>query len=569
VISTLRIRDLAVVADVELELGAGLNVLTGETGAGKSLVLAALALLAGRRASAEAVRQGASEAAVEAVFGTARLPALEAELAARGLACDDHELVVRRSVAASGRSRAQVAGQLAPVSLLAELLGPHIEIASQHDSHALRRPEVHGRLLDAYGGLEAKRRAVAEGYAGLRRVDEERTRMHAAAAERARRRDLLAFQVGEIDEAKLRPGEPEALAAERARLRHVERLREGAVRAAAALGGDPAVSDAPGAADLAAEAARGVEDLAEIDPELGPLAGRLVAAHAELADAAGELESYAAGLEGDPARLTEVEERLERIEGLRRKYGESVEEILAFRADAAAELEADEAAGSRERELAAERERLAAALSRDARALSAGRRRAARRLAEAVEEELRALALPHAGLAVALPAAPVPEGLPCGPAGAEAPELLFRANPGEDPRPLRKVASGGELSRLFLALKNALRRADPGMVLVFDEVDAGVGGGVAERVGHALAELASEHQVLCITHLPQVAARGDVHLHVRKREIGGRAVAEVHQLDPEGRVEEIARMAGGTRITAATRRHARELLEAHPDRPTR
>jgi len=569
VISTLRIRDLAVVADVELELGPGLNVLTGETGAGKSLVLAALALLAGRRASAEAVRQGASEAAVEAVFGTARLPALEAELAARGLACDDHELVVRRSVAASGRSRAQVAGQLAPVSLLAELLGPHIEIASQHDSHALRRPEVHGRLLDAYGGLEARRRAVAEGYADLRRIDEERRRLHAAAAERARRRDLLAFQVGEIDEAKLRPGEAEALAAERARLRHVERLREGAGRAAAALGGDPAVSDAPGAADLAAEAARGVEDLAEIDPELGPLAGRLVAAHAELADAAAELESYAAGVEGDPARLAEVEERLERIEGLRRKYGESVEEILAFRAGAAAELEADEAAGSRERELAAERERRAAALVRDARALSAGRRRAARRLADAVETELRALALPHAGLAVDLPPAPASEGLPCGPAGAEAPELLFRANPGEDPRPLRKVASGGELSRLFLALKNALRRADRGMVLVFDEVDAGVGGGVAERVGHALAELASEHQVLCITHLPQVAARGDVHLQVRKREAGGRAVAEVRQLDPEGRVEEIARMAGGTRITAATRRHARELLEGRSARPTR
>jgi len=563
-ISTLRIRNLAVVADAELELGPGLNVVTGETGAGKSLVLGALALLAGRRARADVVRQGAEEAAVEAAFCTGRLPALEAELAARGLACDDHELVVRRSVAASGRSRAQVAGQLAPVSLLAELLGGRIEIASQHDSHALRRPEVHGRLLDAYGGLEEPRRAVAEGYAALRRVDEERARLHAAAAERARRRDYLAFQVREIDEAKLRPGEPEALEAERARLRHVERLREGAGRAAAALGGDPAVSDAPGAADLAAEAARRVEELAGIDPELGPLAERLVAAHAELADAAGELERYAAGVEGDPGRLEQVEERLERIEGLRRKYGESAEEILAFRDRAAAELEADEAAGARETELEAERERLAAALAGDARALSAGRRRAARRLARAVEAELRELALPHAGLAVDLPPAPAPEGLPCGPTGAEAPELLFRANPGEEPRPLRKVASGGELSRLFLALKNALRRADAGMVLVFDEVDAGVGGGVAERVGEALAELAAEHQVLCITHLPQIAARGDVHLRVRKREREGRAVAEVERLEREARVEEIARMAGGSRVTAATRRHAQELLDGPP-----
>ena len=567
-IESLRIRDLAVVAEADLELGPGLNVLTGETGAGKSLVLGALELLAGARASADRVRQGADEAVVEALFRTEGLAELEAELGRRGLASDDHELVVRRTLAAGGRSRAWLGGQLVPIALLGELLGERIEVSSQHESQALRRPEVQGRLLDAYGDLLELREEVAAGYAALRAADEEIARLRARSEERARRQDFLAFQVREIDEAKLRPGELEELEAERGRLLHAGRLGGDAAAAAGLLAGDPAASDAPGAADLVADAARRVAELAEIDTGLTPLAERLAAAQAEIADAGAELERYAGGIEADPARLAELEERLDRLERLKRKYGARAEEILAFRDRAAAELEETASADERLSALEAERARCAERLTRAAGRLGAGRRKAAGALAQELERALRDLALPHAGVEVDLAPVAPGDGAPCGPAGAEAPQILFRANPGEPARPLRRVASGGELSRLFLALKNVLRRAGGGLVLVFDEVDAGVSGRIAERVGRALAELASHHQVICITHLPQVAALADVHFRVHKRAARGRAVAQVARLEGEERVEEIARMAGGERISDATRRHARELLDQGP-RPAR
>jgi DNA repair protein RecN (Recombination protein N) len=305
-----------------------------------------------------------------------------------------------------------------------------------------------------------------------------------------------------------------------------------------------------------------VAALAEIDASLAPLAERLRGAQAELADAGRELERYAEAIEADPARLAELDERVARLDRLRRKYGASEEEILAFRERAAAALAETGAADERLAALDAEARAATAALARDAARLSEGRRAAAGRLAGAVEEGLRELALAGAGFEVALPPAPAPEGAPCGPGGAEAPEFLFRADAGGTPRPLRKVASGGELSRVFLALKGALRRSERGMVLVFDEIDAGTGGRSADRVGQALAELAPEHQVLCITHLPQVAARASTHIRVAKRSLGGRTVAVLEALEAEARVDELARMAGGARVTDATRRHARELLEA-------
>jgi DNA repair protein RecN (Recombination protein N) len=565
-IERLAIRDLAVVGEAELELGAGLNALTGETGAGKSLVLGALALLAGGRADAERVREGADEAVVEALLRTERMPELEAELLARGIACQDHELVLRRVVSKEGRSRAWLSGQLVPVSALAELLGERIEIASQHDSQALRRAEVHGRLLDAYGELLPLRQAVERGHAALRAAQADAARLRAEADERARRQDYLAFQAQEIDDAKLRPGEGQALAAERARLAHAERLANEAGAGAALLAGDPVASDAPGASELVARAAARVAAAAAIDPELAPLLERLRAAEVELADAGRELARYAEGVEGDPARLAELEERLARLERLRRKYGADEDEILAFRARVGAELAEVTGAGARLDGLDAQIAALRATLERDAARLGEGRRAAAGRLARAVEEGLRDLALAGAGFEVALAPAPAPDGAPCGPSGAEVPEFLFRADAGESPRPLRRVASGGELSRVFLALKNALRRADTGRVLVFDEIDAGVSGRVAERVGRALADLAAHHQVLCITHLPQVAARAGVQFRVRKRSAGGRPRTDVVRLSPDERVEEIARMAGGERVSDATRRHARDLLGARSSR---
>ncbi len=560
-IELLRIENLAVVERTELAFGPGLNVVTGETGAGKSIVLGALALLAGARASASVVREGAEEAVVEAIFRTQTLPALEAELERRGLAATDHELVVRRTLARGGRSRAQIAGQLVPVALLAELFTGLLEISSQHESQGLLRPETHGLLLDAFGDGLPQRDAVRQGAAAVRALDEELAGLRKAAAERARRQDFLAFQTREIDEAKLRPGERAQLAAERTRLAHAERLQGESAAALTLLTGEGARDESPGASSLLAEATRRIEGAARLDPGLEEIATRLRAARAELDDLAHDVERYGQGLAADPARLGALEERLALLERLCRKYGPGEEDVLAFREQAAHELEALAGAESREGALADERVRAVAELAARMAALSKLRKKAARTLAAALEAALQPL-MEGARIEVALEPVSPPDGLPCGPGGAEAAELRFAASAGELARPLRRVASGGELSRVFLALKNVLRRGAPGMVLVFDEVDAGIGGRVADRVGRALAELAGTHQVLCITHLPQIAARGATQFRVEKEDQGGRAVTRVRRLDAAARVEEIARMAGGETVSEATRRHARELLKA-------
>jgi DNA repair protein RecN (Recombination protein N) len=565
-IELLRIEQLALVDRIELEFGPGLNVVTGETGAGKSVVLGALAMLSGARSSADAVREGADEAVVEAVFRTDRLPELEVELAERGLPVDDHELVVRRTLKRSGRSRAQVGGRLVPIATLAELFEGRIEISSQHQSQGLLRPEVQSRVLDEYGGLRERCARVRGGVSGLRARAEEIARLRDDAEERARREDFLAFQVGEIDEARLEVDEVERISTEHARLVHAERLRSEAGGAAARLAGDPARFEAASATDLIAEVARVVEGLGELDATLAPLAERLWQAQTDLGEAAAELERYAAAVEADPARLTRLEERIAQIERLRRKYGTTAEEILAYRERAARELAALGGSDERLRKLESEREAEFARVARDAAALGKGRRRTGKQLAAAVEAALAELAMPGARFEVALqPVEPGP-GIPCGPNGAEAPEFLFSANTGESARSLRRVASGGEISRVFLALKNVLRRSDTGMVLVFDEVDAAIGGKVADRVGAALGELSQDHQVLCITHLPQIAARGRYHYRVKKNESKGRTVIAVDSLDRPRRVEEIARMAGGEVVSEATRRHARSLLSARKGR---
>lgn len=561
-IESLRITNLAVVEEVEIEFGRGLHALTGETGAGKSIVLGALALLAGGRATADAVRDGAGEARVEAVFRTDRAPDLEAALRERGLDVEDHNLVVARSVSREGRSRAWVAGRLVPVSVLAELLGERLEISSQHESQGLRRPESHGRLLDAFGDLLAVRERVERGYAALRAVRTEHARLEAEADERARKRDFVSFQLGELDAAALQPGEFESLAADHARLVHASELRAEASAAAAVLAGDALQADDAGAVDRVDAAARRLEPLANLDATLRPQAERLRTAAAELADAARDLERYADAVEVDPERLAAIEERLALLERLRRKYGRSEDELFACRDRLAAELETLSGGDERARALAAEAAELHERLGADAATLSAGRTKAAAKLGRTVEESLARLDLPGARLEVALDALPADDALPCGPSGAEQVEFRFSANPGEAPRALRRVASGGELSRIFLALKNALRSAEAGSVLVFDEVDAGIGGRAADRVGALLAELGAAHQVLCITHWPQIAAAATAQLSVVKRTQGGRTTTHVVALDAEQRVEELARMAGGARIGEATRAHARELLAA-------
>jgi DNA repair protein RecN (Recombination protein N) len=566
-IETLRIENVAILERTELEFGPGLNVLTGETGAGKSIVLGALALLAGGRASSDAIRDGAEAATVEAVFGTEALPDLEAALAERGLAADGHDLIVQRTLARTGRSRARVSGQLVPVALLSELLGGRVEISSQHESQALLRPEVQGWLLDRMGELLELRGAVAEGHAELRALDRELDRLRAQARERAQRQDFLSFQVREIDEAKLDPGAVAELEGRHARLAHAERLREEGGQALRALGGDPLGGEADNAADRLGEAARRIEGLGRLDPALAGWGERLVALQSEVREAALDLERYLDGIEADPAYLADLDQQIQRVEELRRKYGASVEEILRFRDEAAAELASIEGADEREAAIGREREERAGRLLDAARILSAGRRKAGRRLARAVQGSLRDLGMPEARFEVALEALEPPDGAPCGPTGLELPEFRLSANAGEALRPFRKVASGGELSRAFLAVQGALRGSAGGMVLVFDEVDAGVGGRAADRVGRALAELAEHHQVLCITHLPQIAAFAHRHFRVEKATRRGRTLARIGPVEGAERVKELARMAGGEAVGEATLRHARELLAARSPLP--
>ncbi len=567
-IEVLRIENLALVESVELEFGSGLNVLTGETGAGKSIILGALALLTGGRASAETLRSGAEEGAVEALFRMDGHEDVAAALAARGLAeaaeeveGEAPELIVRRTLHSGGRSRARVGGQLVPVSTLVDLFGGQLEISSQHGSQALRHAEVHAVALDAYAEKTSLRETVAREVARVGELDREVAVLRAAEEERARRLDFLQYQRQELEGEDLDAESIARLEAEHRRLTHAERLAEEMATASRALDGGDGEGDS--AETAIATASRALTSALRMDPSLEGLADQLEGVASELRDVAVRVADYLGELEIDPARLADVESRIARLEALRRKYGRSVEDMLGHRDEIERELASLEGADDRIRALEKRRSQAITAANEAAEKLSKARKRAAKKLAKSVEGELGDLAMAGARFVVELEAVDLssaPEGLATGAGGRERPQFLFSANPGEAPRPIQKVASGGELSRLFLAIKNALRRADRNMVIVFDEVDAGIGGATAERVGRVLAELATEHQVLCITHLPQIAAFADRHFVVRKEAKGGRTRTRVAEVRDEARVDELARMAGGETVTDVTREHARALL---------
>lgn len=577
-IEVLRIENLALVESVELEFGSGLNVLTGETGAGKSIVLSALALLAGARAAADALRSGAQQGAVEALFRMDGHEDVAASLADRGLVEEAEasrdgppELIVRRTLNANGRSRARIGGQLVPLSTLVELFGGQLEISSQHGSQALRKVESHALALDAFAGKTGLCEVVAREVARAGEVAREITALSSAEEERARRLDFLAYQRQELEDEELDAEAVAGLEADHRRLTHAERLAEEMSGVAAALGASDVSEmsrdsgEAVSAETALGHARRALAAAMRLDPSLEALATQLESVESELRDVAVRAADYLADLEVDPARLALVEERITRLEALRRKYGQSVEEMLAHRDEIEREIESLCGADNRVRTLEEDLATAVAEANEASAKLSTARKRAARKLAKAVEAEAADLALTDARFVVELEAVQSVategiSGLATGPGGRERPQFLFSANEGEAPRPIQKVASGGELSRLFLAIKNSLRRADRNMVIVFDEVDAGIGGAVAERVGRVLAELATEHQVLCITHLPQIAAFADRHFVVRKETLKGRTRTLVGEVRGEDRIDELARMAGGENVTDVTREHARALL---------
>ena len=561
---TLTIDNIVLIEHQVLELGPGFNVLTGETGAGKSMVVDALALVLGGRARPEVVRTGEREAEVAALFEVEAGSRVAAKLEAAGVPCDG-ELVVRRVVQAEGRSRAFLNGKPSTAAQLADLAPDLCDIASQHESVSLTDPATHLEYLDAFGKLDTLRDALGEKVAELGTVVREIGKVREAERDRAEREDFLAFQLKEIEELDPAPGEETELESERARLRHAEKLSVATQGAADRLyEGDDTVCDqlARVSSDLDAAAA--------IDQTLAPLARTVDAARSELADAARALSRYAGGIESNAGRLVEVDDRWFRLQKLLRKHGPTTHELLAHRDDLKKQLDQLAGAGALLDELEKKRERCLHIVATEARTLSRKRRDAASNLADAIGRELSGLGMGRARVVVEV--SPVPgtsaadlppvDGARLTSSGIDRVEFLIAPNKGEDPRPLRKIASGGELSRALLALKRVLAEKGPAGLYVFDEVDAGVSGAIAEVIGRAIADVARHRQVLCITHLAQIAALCDHHFVVDKVEAKGRTTSSVRRLTDQERIEEIARMIGGVKIGEAARRAALELLSA-------
>ena len=553
----LRLKNFAVVESVSVSFAPGLNVLTGETGAGKSILIDAIVLVRGGRAQSDVIRAEADTATVEAVFVVDGVAAARAVLEEAGLAAEDDAIVVRRELARSGRHRAFVNDSPVTVALLERLGDVLLEVHGQHEHQRLLEPARQLELLDRFADAEEAVARVGALHAKYRAAREDAERTRTADRDRAQREDLLRFQVSELDAARLRPGEEEELRAEARRLQHAERFLTGLTEAAALL------QDAPqSAGERLARALRIVHDLGRLDAAFAAPGEALEAARVQIDEALDAIRRLRDGVTAEPGRLDAIHERLDALTRLERKYGDSEAAMLDFRAEAARELERLE----RHEELMADQDRVLGELSGElaaaAAALSDRRRAAATKLAGQVQKALRGLGMERAEFEVALERMPEP-----GPRGVDRAELRLSTNPGEEVKPLARVASGGELSRTMLALKSVLARADRMPILIFDEVDAGIGGRVASVVAQTLAAASDGRQVLCVTHLAPIAAVADEHLHVTKSVRAGRTRVAVDPLDADARVEEVARMLGGASTTAAARQHARDLLGAR--RPKR
>ncbi len=551
----LSIRNFALIEDLRLELPAGFIVLTGETGAGKSILMDALGWALGDRPDETQIRGAADEALVEAAFELPRDRRVHEVLAAEGIPQErDEFLVLRRHVLRGGRSKAYVNGRLSSAATLRALGSLLVDVHGQGQGQSLLEPRRHRELLDAYAGLEEAVAGFRERHRRAAALRRELDEAAARAREREQRLDLLRHQHAEIAAARLAPGEEEALQAERMVLANVERLLEATRAALALLAGEEG-----GARDAARRAAARLREAERLDERLAGPRGLVEQAGDLLGEAVRELERYAGRLEFDPGRLEEIQARLHALERLKRKYGPTVEAILEHGARVGRELEELTAAGEALPQREAEWQALQRELAAAADALSAGRAKAARELERKIAAELKDLGFARAGFQVPMVRAEGPEGL--GPTGRDTVEFLFAPNPGEDPKPLHKIASGGELSRTMLAIKAILARADRVPTLIFDEVDAGIGGGMADVVGRKLHGLAEARQVLCVTHLAQIAATADAHFQVSKHTARGTTATLVRRLDAD-RDEEIARMLGGRQDAAIPLEHAREILDA-------
>jgi DNA repair protein RecN (Recombination protein N) len=558
----LDIDSYAVVDRLRVEFHSGLNLLTGETGSGKSIVVDALALLFGARASADVVRAGASKARICGRFECPASVAAQLPLEDGGHDSEDDELILERHVLASGKSRAYINGSPATLAQLRQLAAHLGDIHGQHEQQTLLSPAAQLRMVDVYAGLGDQAGAVRTAHQKWTQCAQALSRVKGDEQERLHRLDLLRYQSEELFRAAPVAGEDEILDRERKLLANAEDLRKSAFAAF-----DSLYDSSESASARIKSAAADLEQIGDIDRSLAELAERLEEARATVDDVAFELQAYLGRIEADPARLEEVEERLAALDRLKRKYGPSLAEVLAFQKRVNDELALLDSSDQQIETLERAVEEAAADYARSAKKLSGARREGAKALASQTKAELRDLALPKAQFVVAIDTIETWTE-----AGTDRAAILFSANPGQPARPLGQVASGGELSRVALALKTVLQAAaDHGehrRTYVFDEIDAGVGGGVAEAIGRRLGRLSRQGQILCVTHLPQIACFADAHFYVSKSDDSSHTTAAVRHLSAGGRVDEVARMLSGAKVSEAALANAKELLRAYAPTPS-
>jgi len=550
VLTDLTIRNIAIIDTLHISFKEGLTVLTGETGAGKSIIIDAVGLIMGGRASADLIRSGEDEAVVEALFDISGQPDVARQLRDSGYDCDN-ELLVKRSISRAGKNRLFINGSMATLALLADTAPRLINIYGQHESQTLLRPENHLRLLDAYAGLSGQREEFSRFFERFRALQERLASLDEDEREAERRLDLLSFQSDEIARAALQAGEEEELGERRQILAGAERL--GSVTASAferLYEGDGAILG------QLRRIKNAIAEISAIDHTLDGLAATLENAYLQVEDAAIMLRDYSSRIEADPAALQQADDRLDLIHRLKRKYAPTVEAIVAFKQELDGEIETLRGREQVRHDLEGELERLADELRQRGRDLTVRRTAAAVALSKALAVEVHQLAMKNAVVETVLEPLSEPRAT-----GYERVELLFSPNPGEPPRPLARIASGGELSRLMLAFKQVLPEGDV-PTLIFDEVDTGIGGATSEMVGQKLKNVAALQQVLCITHLAQVAVFAGQHLRVEKQVANNRTTTQVVVLEDGERTREVARMLAGARITDSALAHAAEMLAA-------
>ena len=552
----LSIKNFAIIDELSVSFDEGLNVISGETGAGKSILIGAVSLLLGDRAAADMIRTHEDTATVEARFGIAQNGSIRKTLERMGFAADD-DLIIRRVISRTGKNKASINGQMATLSNLAAVSESLINICGQHEHQMIMAAESHIDILDEFGGCLDLRTAYQAGYDRYRRISEQIAKLEDTRRRRSEKIELATFHLKEITDVHPLEGEDALLADEKKVLLNVQKLAAWAGRAY-----DLLYAQSSCVTEQLKEALSQIREIQKIDPGLSVSAADVEGSAIVLQEAALALRDYGQRLVFDPERLTEVDERLEALNRLKRKHGGSLASVLV--AKRSMEEDLLQISGVEESLAALMREKSAAEgqMHQSAIELSDRRKQAAQSLQEAVDREIHALNMPHARFIARFlrRCGEDPEGY--GPKGADEIEFYLAANAGEEPKPLNRIASGGELSRIVLALKNVLSRTGSVATVVFDEVDSGIGGATAEIVGRKLKEVSANHQVICITHLPQIACFGGTHLRVVKNVTNGRTSTAVESLDAEKKIEEISRMLGGVDLTETARDHAREMLKA-------